>query len=222
MGSGILLLAGVCSLAIPPQSSPARLPGLRFNVATSPGAAQQRSERLVVRGPDGTVIATAEGDEHRVPIDPKLDRLLQTPGAHVTLTHTHPAGTGPSAADLGQLAKPGLEAIRVEGADGSRYRAAAGPRYDAAHFEDEQYPAARSEIERQLRLELRQTPRADVDAHFSHLVATSLEKAGVITYLAELSARRAETYRLNRVAFGRATEAAAAAVKRLPTKAVST
>jgi hypothetical protein len=219
MGSWILLLAGVCSLVIQLQSNLARFPGRRSNIGISLGAVQTRSEQLVVHGPDGTVIATAEGDEHRVPIDPKLDRLLQTPGAHVTLTHTHPAGTGPSGADLGQLAKPGLKAIRVEGADGSLYRAAAGPRYDAAHFEDEQYPAARSEIERQLRLELRCTPRADLDAHFSHLVATSLDKAGVIRYLAVLSAQRAETYRLDRVAFGRATEAAAAAVRRLPLRA---
>ncbi len=179
-----------------------------------PDGPREPPERLVVRGPDATVIGTAEGDARSVRIDPALDRLLQTPGAHLTLTHNHVTSTSLSGADLGQLAKPGVDAVEAVGSDGSEYRAVVGPQYDAARFEDVVYPATSREIERQLRQALSQTPRTDIDAHFSHLVAIALDKAAVISYEATLSANRAQTYKRNQIAFGRATEAAAAAITR--------
>lgn len=171
-------------------------------------------ERLVVLRSDGTVLATVTGARSFAVIGPELDRELLTPGARLRIVHTHPAGTSLSAADLGQLAKPGVIAIEAVGDDGSRYSASAAPGHDPQWLEAALHPLALAAVRRHL---IRSAPREhwrEFDAHLAHLAAVALHKAGVVTYHADLGAARRESYRRHQVIFGQATESAAAVARK--------
>jgi hypothetical protein len=103
-------------------------------------------ERLEVIANDGTVVATLDGNQSSVRIDPATDDLLRQPERHLTLMHNHPHSVGLSGADLSQLSKPGVERIVAVGADGSRYEAERGQRFDVQHFMTRQYEVAEASV----------------------------------------------------------------------------
>jgi hypothetical protein len=177
------------------------------------GSVLAGQERMTILSRDGAVVASADGRETEVRIDPAVDALLATPGAHLTITHNHPHSVGLSAHDLEQLAKAGVETIEAIGADGSRYEASAGPWFDRDRFASRQYPAALAEVTRQLRAQVRADELRACDDHIAHLVAIALHKAEVIRYRAALSRVRLWSFRTHDIVFGHVIEAAAARLR---------
>jgi hypothetical protein len=239
--TGIIGLAWVCAaLAQPPGPSPAPLHAPRENLArivrqfdftekgssrwlsalgVLPGAAGR--ERLLVMSASGTLVATKGGSEFVVLFGPEIELRLMTPGANHVLVHNHPDNAGLSANDLAQLSKPGVAAVVAVAHDRSLYIAVRGSRYDGELFLDRQYDVVRSEILKWLRIDAGAgmvRPRAG-NAHFSHLAALALAKAGVIEYRAVLLASARESFDSARVGFGHVVVASAAALGSLPRSA---
>jgi hypothetical protein len=178
-----------------------------------PAASQDVVERLTLLGPDKQVIATIEGGRSRVVIDPAIDGQLLRPGARISLVHNHPNGVGLSLLDLLEVGKPGVAAIVANGADGSRYEAARGARYDADHFEAVQYKTAHDEVVRRRVNERAHDPALpDFDGQIAHLTSIALHKAGVLQYQSALAGERATQWNRYRPVLGMVTEGVAAAV----------
>ena len=164
----------------------------------------------------GRLVATREGSESAVFLGPDLDRELLTPGNAIVLVHNHPGNAGLSTNDLGQLTKPGVAAIVAVGHDGSIYMAARGHRYDLAAFEERQSDPLKVEVRKRLRVECgaRAVTTEVADAHFSHVVALALAKAGVIVYEAILAGATRTSYDAARITLGRVAAGASARVRR--------
>ena len=180
------------------------------------GSPRKAHERLLALSSAGTVVATRDGVESSVSLGLELDLLLLTRGSAIVLVHNHPANAGLSANDLSQLEKPGVAAVVAIGHDGSIYMAARGRRYDDTLFEELQYAAVRAEIRKRLRIECGSGALsvAVADAHFSHLAALSLAKAGVIEYEAVLAGATRTTFEAARVTLTRIALGAASAAAR--------
>ena len=149
---------------------------------------KQSSERLLAISAAGETVATRDGGESSVS-EAELDARLLRAGDAVILVHNHPGNAGLSANYFAQLAKPGVAAVVAIAHDGDM--AVRGARYDPVHFEQQQDHVARVEIKKRLRVECGTgtLSAAASDAHFSHLAALALSKAGVIEYRAVLSSR---------------------------------
>src|SRR5262245_7044423 len=80
---------------------------------------QPPAERLLILTVTGGPLTERTGGASSVVIDADLDRLLRTPGMSAVLVHNHPSSVGLSAADIGQVAKPGVAAIVAIGPAGS-------------------------------------------------------------------------------------------------------
>ena len=172
-------------------------------------------ERLLVLGPSGEAVAERNGGESSVVIDPELDRLLLDPGQPVVLVHNHPASVGLSAADIGQIAKPGVTAILAIGHDGSMFLAAAGPAMSRDFLEDRQYAQALREVKARLRTSApsARVSSAERDAHLNHLVTRALAEARVIQYWFALRGASRESYQRARSVFNQVVAGAAAQLK---------
>ena len=175
------------------------------------------AERLVAVSTSGERLVERVGDRSSVYVGAELDGLLLRSDRSVILIHNHPSNVGLSAADIGQLAKPGVAAIVAIGHDRSVFVAAPGPRMDPDFLEERQYALAGSEIRRRLRSAASGSDRiavADGDAQFSHLVCRVLAKAGIIKYWFELRGASRGSYEPARMAFGQVIEGAAVRLKR--------
>src|SRR5262249_2609899 len=146
------------------------------------------SERLLIVDSAGQPIVERDGRTSSVVLDVDLDRLLTTPGRSAVLVHNHPSNVGLSAADIGQLSKPGVAAIVAIGHDRSVFIASAGPATDGYFLEARQYTRALNEVTRRLRAEWpSQSVSVSVsDAQLNHLVARALAQVGIIQYWADL------------------------------------
>ena len=123
---------------------------------------------------------------------------------------------GLSAADMQQLARPGVAAIVAVGHDGSVFIASAGPRLNRDFFEVRQYAPAQAEVRKRLRGEW-PSGRVSVavsDAHFSHLVTLVLAKANIVQYWFTLRGTSRESYEGARIVFSQVVVGAAAQLKR--------
>jgi hypothetical protein len=176
-----------------------------------PSAAAQlpNQECLLAIAPDGSVLDEVQGNKTEVELGRAFDARLQRAGARIILVHNHPSSNGLSSADLGQLAKPGVDGIIAIGHDASLYAAAAGPNYDSNRFEATLYPLARFGVVLRLRSE---APAAHVDlttldGHIEHVIALALHKARTIRYFAALSDARQDAYRPFAIVCGHVIEA---------------
>jgi hypothetical protein len=174
--------------------------------------ATKSAERLIALTSTGQVVATRDGGESLVSLGLELDLALLTPGSGIVLVHNHPGNAGLSANDLSQLAKPGVAAVVAVGRDGSIYMAARGHRYDADAFERRQYDPLRVELRKRLREEVgaRALTTEAAGAHFSHVAAMALGKAGAIVYESILTGGTQESFEAARLALGRVAGGAAA------------
>lgn len=172
------------------------------------------SERLVAVSLTGELLLEIKGDRSSVHVNADLDRLLIRADDSIILVHNHPANVGLSAADIGQLGKPGVAAIVAIGHDRSVFVAMRGNRARAGFLIDRQYEDVRSETQRRLRTILPDGVRvADAAAQFSHLVCRALDRAGVIQYWSELRGPTRWSYEAARRAFGQVVEGTAAWVR---------
>lgn len=160
-------------------------------------------ERLLAVTPTGEPLMERDGAQSNVVIGVDLDTLLFRRNRSVVLIHNHPSNTGLSAADIGQLARPGVAAVIAIGHDGSVFAAAPGARMDPDHLEEEQYARASTEVTRRLRRDwpADRMPFAVADAHRSHLVAQALAKTGVIDYWSVLRGTSRTSYEQARQLF---------------------
>ena len=96
--------------------------------------------------------------------------------------------------------------------DGSIYMAARARRYDPIAFELRQYDPLRGQLRRRLREECgaRALTTEIPDAHFSHIAALALAKAGVIEYKAVLIGGTQASFDAGRVTLTRIAGTAAA------------
>jgi hypothetical protein len=182
------------------------------------------SERLLIVSASGEPIATRKGTTSSVVIEADLDRLLREHGQRIVLVHNHPSSVGLSAADIGNVAKPGIAAIVAIGHDGSVFIASAGPAMDPDLLEATQYARALQEVKRRLRLEWpsRGASVAASDAQLNHLVARALAKADIIRYWSELRGSNLYSYQVGQPAFSRVVAGAAAYLRRLERSAPPT
>ena len=173
------------------------------------------AERLIALTSAGRVIATRDGGESLVSLGLELDLALLPPGSAIVLVHNHPGNAGLSANDLSQLAKPGVAAVVAVGRDGSIYMAARGHRYDPDAFERRQYDPLRAELRKRLREECaaRALTAEAAGAHFSHVAAMALGKAGAIVYESVLTGETQATFEAGRLALSRVAGGAAARVQ---------
>ena len=170
-------------------------------------------ERLMLVGPSNDTIAVVDGDPSRVTIDVAIDRLLGQPDADITMVHNHPNGSGLSLEDLLQLMKPGVAAIVAEGAEGSRYEAARGSRFNRTRLEG-LYNRAYCQVVKALLVARSHQPALPTfDNQIAHLTSLALQKAGVLQYRATLAGLRASEWHAHRPLLGPVTEAAAARVR---------
>lgn len=162
------------------------------------------AERLLAVTATGEPLMEREGGPSSVSVGVEMDRLLLQQDRFVVLMHNHPSNAGLSAADIGQLAKPGVAAIVAVGHNGSVFAAAPGRRMDPDHVEERQYPQASTEVTRRLLKDWPSDhmPFAIADAHLSHLVAQALAKGGVIDYWFTLRGASRESYEKGRLVFG--------------------
>ena len=169
------------------------------------------AERLAAVSLAGETLMAINGGQSSVHVDAEMDRLLLQAGRSIILVHNHPSNVGLSAADIGQLAKPGVAAIVAIAHDRSVFVAMRGDRADAGLLIERQYESARSETRRRLRMALTDGVQpAHADAHLSHLVCRALDKAGIIRYWAELRGPARGSYEASRRAFGQIVEGTAA------------
>ena len=110
------------------------------------------TERLLAVTTSGELVMAREGGRTAVAIGVELDLLLRRPGSAIVLIHNHPSNTALSAADIGQLSKPGVAAVVAICRDGSVFMAAAGPRMDGDFLESHQYFAADAEVSQRMEL----------------------------------------------------------------------
>lgn len=173
------------------------------------------AERLIALTSTGRVIATRDGGESSVSLGLELDLQLLTPGSAIVLVHNHPGNAGLSANDLGHLAKPGVAVVVALGRDGSIYMASRGRRYDPIAFERLQYGPLRVELRKRLWEErgARALTTEVADAHFSHVAALALAKAGIVVYQAVLLGETRASFDAARVTLGRVASGAAAHVQ---------
>jgi len=186
--------------------------------STTPAA-----ERLLVLTVAGGPLAERNGNGSWVVIDGDLDRLLRTPGMSAILLHNHPSNVGLSAADIGQVSKPGVTAIVAIAHDGSVFVAAAGRAMDPDRLEARQYVRALNEVTRRLRAEW---PSGSVsvsasDAHLNHLVARALAQAGIIQYWSDLRGAPRASYDTAAAVFNRVVAGTAAYLRRVEKPALS-
>jgi hypothetical protein len=145
------------------------------------------TERLLAVTTSGELVMAREGGRTAVVIGVDLDRLLRRPGSAIVLIHNHPSNTALSAADIGQLSKPGVAAVVAICRDRSVFMAAAGPRMDGDFLESHQYRTAEAGVRQ--RMELAKMTAAswpDATRLRGHLVARALAKAGIISYRADI------------------------------------
>ncbi len=145
------------------------------------------TERLLAVTTSGELVMAREGGRTAVVIGVELDKLLRRPGSAIVLIHNHPSNTGLSAADIGQLSKPGVAAVVAICRDGSVFMAAAGPRMDGDFLESHQYLAADAEVSHRMELaKINAASWPDAIRLRGHLVARALAKAGIIAYRADI------------------------------------
>jgi hypothetical protein len=145
------------------------------------------TERLLAVTTSGELVMAREGGRTAVIIGVELDRLLRRPGRALVLIHNHPSNTGLSAADIGQLSKPGVAAVVAICRDRSVFMAAAGPRMDPDSLESHQYLAAATEVSQRMDLaKITAASWPDAVRLRGHLVARALAKAGIIAYRADI------------------------------------
>ena len=172
------------------------------------------SERLVAVSLTGVPLMEIKGDRSSVHVGAEMDRLLMQAERSIILVHNHPSNVGLSAADIGQLAKPGVAAIVAIAHDRSVFVAMRGDGAHAGSLIERQYEDVRSETQRRLRRALADGVLvADADVHLSHLVCRVLNRAGVIHYWAELRGRARGSYEAARMAFGQVVEGTAAWIR---------
>jgi hypothetical protein len=173
------------------------------------------AERLLAVTATGERLMERDGGRSSVPVGAQLDKLLLQQDRSVVLIHNHPSSVGLSAADIGQLARPGVAAIVAVGRDGSVFAAAPGRRMDPDHLEEQQYAQASVEVTRRLRKNWpsEHVPFAIADAHLSHLVALALARSGVIDYWFALRGTSRESYERARLVFGQVVAGTAAQLK---------
>jgi hypothetical protein len=173
------------------------------------------AERLLAVTPTGERLMERDGGRSSVSVGVEMDTLLRQEGRYVVLIHNHPSNAGLSAADIGQLAKPGVAAIVAVGHDGSVFVAAPGRRMDPDHVEDRQYAQASAEVTRRLRRDwpLEHVPFAIADAHLNHLVARALAGTGVIDYWFALRGTSRDSYERARLVFGQVVAGTTAQLK---------
>jgi hypothetical protein len=173
------------------------------------------AERLLAVSATGEHLLERDGGRSSVVVGVELDGLLLRSNRSVVLIHNHPSNVGLSAADIGQLVRPGVAAIVAIGHDRSVFVAAPGLRMDPHFLVERQYARAQAEVKQRLReAGPGRIPVADSDAQFSHLVARALAKAGIIGYWFELRGMSRGSYETARVVFGQVVEGAAARLRR--------
>lgn len=177
----------------------------------STAAAAAKREHLAIISPDGTLVATVDGDESSVTFPAAVAVLLQQPDRHFRLTHNHPRSSGLSGSDLAQLAKPAVDAVEAIGADGSRYEATRGPSFRRTDFLGWQYRIASSEVRNRLRhVSVEEGNGFDRWQFVAHLTALALRDTGAINYRATLGFPQGDLYWRHFVEFGRITQGVAA------------
>jgi len=180
-------------------------------------------ERLLIVDSAGEPIVERNGGTSAVVLDADLDRVLCTPGTSAVLVHNHPSNVGLSAADIGQLSKPGVAAIAAIGHDGSVFIAAAGRGTDRDFLQARQYTQALNEVRRRLQAEW---PSQNVsisvsDAQLNHLVARALAQAGIIQYWADLRGDTRASYDLAAPVFNRVVAGTAAYLRQVEKPSLS-
>jgi len=173
------------------------------------------AERLLAVTASGEPVMERDGGRSYVVVGMDLDQLLRQQDRSIVLIHNHPSNVGLSAADIGQLARPGVAAIVAVGHDSSVFVAAPGLRMEPDHVEAQQYAQASAEVTRRLRREwpLERVPFAVADAHLSHLVARALAGTGVIDYWFALRGTSRESYERARLVFGQVVAGTTAQLK---------
>jgi hypothetical protein len=173
------------------------------------------AERLLAVTATGERLMERDGGRSSVPVGVELDTLLVQRDRSIVLIHNHPAHVGLSAADIGQLARPGVAAIVAIAPDRSVFAAAPGPRMDPDHLEDRQYARASAEVTRRLRQDWpsEHLPFEIADEHLSHLVALALARAGVIDYWFALRGASRDSYERARLVFGQVIAGTTAQLK---------
>jgi hypothetical protein len=173
------------------------------------------AERLLAVALDGRVLAERRGERSQVRVDGEIyDLLLRRPNRDVVLMHNHPASAGLSGPDLRQLAIPAVAAVVAIGHDRSVFMAAAGPRFDRVFFEEQQHDAAVQEVQARLLTEWPGRRPAVAEAYFSHLVALSLARAGILEYWFAVRGGGSDSYAEARPSFGRVVAGASKRLKK--------
>jgi hypothetical protein len=116
-------------------------PGWLEKLGVTPGS-DSLAERLLLVNLAGETILQVDGQERRVAATAELNQRLFQKDLEIVLVHNHPSGTGLSAGDLIQLAKPAVSAVAAIGHDGSVFVAATGPSYGGHDFDRTQYRIA--------------------------------------------------------------------------------
>lgn len=152
------------------------------------------NEHLLAFGEKGDVIAHGYGGPRNTGMKPALEAALRDPNGAVVVHHNHPGNSGLSDVDLSVLAAPGAHAIWAHGHEGTVARAALTPAARQAFSLEGTDQAVRrlhwlaSGVTQSFLPVLQRIVKAGYidreEGHLAltHLVARSLDRAGIIDY----------------------------------------
>lgn len=176
-----------------------QLPGLSstyWSHVLQDGGRLPDTERLVVVASDGRMLDIVDGGEASVDIPVRFDPGLRDGSLQVVLAHNHPMNTSLSGADVALLARPGVQRVVALANDGSLYEAGAGSRADGPNILPTVYPIIEARVLERIPVEAVHAG-VPADAGFSnasHLIATVLDRAGLIRYRSRMSVSRTAVY----------------------------
>ena len=176
-----------------------QLPGLSsryWDNVLRDGGRLPENERLVVVATDGRMLDMIDGSEASVDIPIRFDAGLSDGSLQVVLAHNHPMNTSLSGADVALLARRGVERVIALGNDGSLYEAATGSRSNAADALPAMYPVIEARVLERIPVEAIHAgvPTTAGFDNASHLIASVLDRAGLIRYRSRMSVSRASIY----------------------------
>lgn len=157
-------------------------------------------EHLVAFDRDGSLVAHGRGTEGGIGLPPALEEALRDPHRSVVAHHNHPTNTSVSVADIRMLGFPGQSAIWAHGNGGLVARAALTQeaRSALAAFSPDnaanRVGTVAAQVDRLLfgatagAIERGAVSPQEADAALAHLVATALDRAGIIDYRSNIDA----------------------------------
>ena len=134
--------------------------------------------------------ANARGERDRVALPPALRRAAEDPARRIAIVHSHPDNAPLSAADLSQLARPGVARVIAVGADGSRLAVEAIAEITSGHIVEAD--AASQTLAR--KLVRGGIGREDANALLSLLMVEWFARKGLVSYIPAWSAAARQRY----------------------------